>query len=194
MVDGSEVTLNTNSEIRVAVTERERRVELQQGEAFFKVAKDSQRPFVVVVGDQRVVAVGTRFSVRRNEEDIQVVVTEGKVRLESTGSLQPVAAGTIARASNAGVLLQKTDLAAAEEFLSWREGILVFRETTLADAVNEFNRYNIHKIVIADPGVAALRVAGNFRANNVAAFVRLLERGYPLRVERQGEEFVLQAR
>jgi transmembrane sensor len=194
MADGSEVTLNTNSEIRVAVSERERRVELQQGEAFFEVAKDSRRPFVVVVGNKRVIAVGTRFSVRRDDEDIEVVVTEGKIRLESAGSPQPVAAGTIAHASDAGVLLQKTGLAAAEEALSWRKGILVFHETTLADAIAEFNRYNIHKIVIADPGVASLRVAGNFRANNVDAFVRLLERGYPLRVEQEGEEFVLQAR
>jgi transmembrane sensor len=199
MSDGSKVTLNTDSQIRVAVTEKGRRVELEQGEAFFEVAKDSTRPFIVRAGNKRIIAVGTKFSVRRDGSDIQVVVTEGKVRVEredhkSTGSAEPLAAGTIAQASDAGVLLQTKQLVEAEESLSWRHGVLVFRQMTLADASAEFNRYNARKIVIEDPGVAALRVAGSFRANNVEAFVRLLERGYPVRAETRGDQLVLTAR
>ncbi len=199
MSDGSKVTLNTDSQIRVAVTEKERRVELEQGEAFFEVAKDSTRPFIVGAGNKRVIAVGTKFSVRRDASDIQVVVTEGKVRVEtedhkSSAFAEPLAAGTIARASDAGVLLQTKQLGEAEEHLSWRQGVLVFRQMTLADASAEFNRYNTRKIVIEDPGVAALRVAGSFRANNVEAFVRLLERGYPVRTQERGDQLVLTAR
>ena len=199
MSDGSKVTLNTDSEIRVAVTQKERRVELEQGEAFFEVAKDSTRPFIVRAGNKRVIAVGTKFSVRRDASDIQVVVTDGKVRVEtedrkSSGSAESLAAGTIAQASDAGVLLQTKRFAEVEEALSWRQGILVFRQMTLADASAEFNRYNTRKIVIEDPAVAALRVAGSFRANNVEAFVRLLERGYPVRAEARGDQLVLTAR
>lgn len=199
MSDGSKVTLNTDSAIRVAVTEKERRVELQQGEAFFEVAKDPKRLFVVRAGNKRVIAVGTKFSVRREAEDIQVIVTEGRVRVETegkrqSGSAESLVAGTVAHASDAGVLLQKKQLTEAEESLSWREGVLIFHELTLADAVAEFNRYNARKIVIEDPRVAALRVAGNFRANNVDAFVRLLERGYPLRVEARDDQILLKAR
>jgi transmembrane sensor len=199
MPDGSKVTLNTDSEIRVAVTAKERRIELEQGEAFFEVAKDPTRPFVVHAGKQRVIAVGTKFSVRREQDDIRVVVTEGKVRVEfaggnPAGSAEPLVAGTIAQASDAGVLLQTRPLAEAEESLSWRQGVLVFRHMTLADASAEFNRYNTRRIVIADPDVAAMHVAGSFHANNVEAFVRLLERGYPLRAEERGEEFILTAR
>lgn len=199
MPDGSKVTLNTDSEIRIAVTEKERRVELEQGEAFFEVAKDPLRPFVVRAGNQRVIAVGTKFSVRREEGDIRVVVTEGKVRVETeggnpSGSAEPLVAGTIAQASEAGVLLQRKPLAEAEESLSWRQGVLVFRQMTLADASAEFNRYNTRKIVIDDPQVAALHVAGSFHANNVEAFVRLIERGYPLRAEERDGQFVLMAR
>lgn len=199
MPDGSKVTLNTDSEIRVAVTDKERRVELEQGEAFFEVAHDKSRPFVVHAGNKRVIAVGTKFSVKREARDIQVVVTEGKVRVategdRTSGSAEPLAAGTIAQASDAGVLLQTKQLAEAEEALSWRQGILVFRQMTLAEASAEFNRYNARKIVIEDPAVADLRVAGSFRANNVDGFVRLLERGYPLRVEERGDQFVLSGR
>jgi transmembrane sensor len=198
MSDGSKVTLNTDSEIRIAVTKKERKVELEHGEAFFEVAHDPNRPFIVHAGDKRVIAVGTKFSVRRDADDVEVIVTEGKVRVEtegkSTGSVEALVAGTIAHATDNGVLLQTTRLADAEESLSWRNGILVFHELTLADAVAEFNRYNTRKIIIDDPGVAALRVAGNFRANNVDAFVRLLERGYPLRVEEHDDQLILKAR
>ena len=199
MSDGSTVTLNTDSEIRVSLTDTERRVELEQGEAFFEVAKDASRPFVVRAANKRVVAVGTKFSVRRDGRDIKVVVTEGKVRVETTdndrtGMVEQLVAGTIARAGDAGVLLQSSALAQAEESLSWRQGVLVFHELTLAEASAEFNRYNTRKIVIEDPAVADLHVAGSFRANNVEAFVRLLERGYPLTAQEQDDRFVLRAR
>jgi transmembrane sensor len=82
----------------------------------------------------------------------------------------------------------------AEESLSWRTGTLVFHDVTLADAVAEFNRYNTHKIVIEDDAVGAYAVAGSFRADNVEAFVRLLARGYPLRVERRDQELVIKGR
>ena len=216
MPDGSKITLNTASEIRVAVNENERRIDLRQGEAFFEVAKDPNRPFVVEAGKKRVVAVGTKFSVRRDGESVEVVVTEGKVRVEdasrplrsnsaveASGSpaLPPTAdnpvfltPGAIAHADEAGVLVHRKSLVEAETHLSWRTGVLMFREQNLADAVAEFNRYNVRKIVIADPAVAALKVEGNFRATNVDAFVRLLESGFPVRATAEEDQIVLSSR
>ena len=196
MPDGSKVTLNTNSEIRVAVTETERRVTLDKGEAFFEVAKDPRRPFVVHAGDKQIVAVGTKFSVRRDADAVRVVVTEGRVRLERSSAsgaapLAQLSAGTIARAAGAGTLVQEKPLDEAEEFLSWRTGFLVFRDTTLGDAVAEFNRYNMHKIVIEDPAVAAMHVGGSFRSTNVDAFVRLLQEGFQIHVDQRDEQIVL---
>src|SRR5262249_47175706 len=81
LADGSRMTLNTDTRIRVALTETERRIELDKGEGFFEVAKDPSRPFVVYAGNKRVVAVGTKFSVRRENDDVEVIVTEGRVRL-----------------------------------------------------------------------------------------------------------------
>jgi transmembrane sensor len=89
-------------------------------------------------------------------------------------------AGTIAHASDGDVLVQKTSLPQAEEILSWRLGYLTFRETSLAEAVEEFNRYNTHKIAIADPQVASIRISGTFRPTNYEAFVRLLEEGFSI--------------
>jgi transmembrane sensor len=192
VADGSRVTLNTNSEIRVQLTPTERRVDLDKGEAFFAVAKDPKRPFVVAAGDKRVIAVGTQFSVRREGTDVQVVVTEGQVRMVDGGEtlLTP---GTIARAGESGVLVQRKSLTEAEEQLSWRSGVLRFRDQTLGEAVAEFNRYNERKIIIADSKVAALKIEGNFRATNVDAFVRLLESGFPVRATTDNGEIVLTA-
>jgi transmembrane sensor len=204
MPDGSKVTLNTDSQIRIALTDTERRVELGHGEAFFEVSKDPKRPFVVRAGDKRVIAVGTKFSVRREGDDIEIVVTEGKVRVEDGAAGQDsrvggsadvfLTPGSIARADDAGVLVQRRTLPEAEEHLSWRTGWLMFRDLGLADAIAEFNRYSARKIVIQDPAIASLKIEGNFRATNVEAFVRLLESGFPVRAEVRADQILLTAK
>jgi transmembrane sensor len=199
MADGSQVTLNTDSVVRVAVNTKERRVELQRGEAFFQVAKDPSRPFIVTVGERRVIAVGTQFSVRREGTDAQIVVTEGTVRIE-TGeptALSPAAsvpAGSVAHASQAGTSIRSRPLAQAEELISWRTGILVLHDMTLVEAAAEFNRYNARKIVIRDPLVGAMHISGSFRATNAEAFARLLERGYPLQADTRDADIILTQR
>jgi len=75
--------------------------------------------------------------------------------------------------------------------VSWRSGFLIFRDTTLGEAVAEFNRYNMHKIVIEDPTVAAMHVGGSFRSTNVDAFVRLLQEGFQIHVDQRDEQIVL---
>ena len=204
LADGSQVILNTDSQIRIALTDTERRVELGHGEAFFEVSKDAARPFVVRAGNKRVIAVGTKFSVRREGDDIEIVVTEGNVRVEDRaaghGSRADGSAdvfllpGSIARADEAGVLVQRKTLPEAEEQLSWRTGVLMFRDQSLGEVAAEFNRYNVRKIVIQDPTVAALKIEGNFRATNVEAFVRLLESGFPVHAETQADQIVLTAK
>lgn len=196
MKDGSTVTLNTNSDIRVALSETERRVDLERGEAFFEVAKDPNRPFIVRVGDQRVIAVGTKFSVRREPNDVRVIVTEGRVRVEHSEPHHPaevalISTGGVAVAGVAGVLVQDKSVSDAEERLSWRQGIVVFRETLLSDAVAEFNRYNTRQIYIEDPALEAIRIGGHFRTHNAEGFVRLLAAAFPIRVEDNESRIVL---
>jgi transmembrane sensor len=204
LADGSRITLNTDSLIRVALTDAERHVELGQGEAFFEISKDAARPFVVRAGSKRVVAVGTKFSVRREGNEVQVVVTEGKVRVENhklSHGYRPdgsddvfLTPGSIARADDSGVLVQRKTLSEAEQRLTWRTGLLMFRDQTLGDAAAEFNRYNLRKIVVREPSIAALKIEGNFRATNVEAFVRLLESAFPVRAERQADQIVVAAK
>jgi transmembrane sensor len=211
--DGSRVTLNTNTALRVNVTPSERRVNLDRGEAYFEVAKDPNRPFVVQAGDKRVVAVGTQFSVRRENNELRIFVAEGTVRLESaeasrtgqTGAAtaaggnasveHPILlpAGSIARAEADNVLVREKPVIEVEQLLSWRTGHLVFDKTPLADAAAEFNRYNTRKIVIQDPRVAAIPVGGSFRATNVDGFVRLISSDLSINATQQGDTIVLSA-
>jgi transmembrane sensor len=186
--DGSTITLNTDSGIRIALSDTERRVDLDKGEAFFEVAKDPKRPFVVRVGDQRVIAVGTKFSVRREQNGIRVIVTEGRVRVEHSAAHRPpetamISRGGVAVAGIAGVLVQENPLSDVEERLSWRQGTLVFHDTSLTEAVAEFNRYNTRQIAIEDPDIGALRIGGQFRTNNAQGFVRLLADAFPIQIE-----------
>jgi transmembrane sensor len=192
MEDGSKITLSSNSQVRIAMTSEQRRVELQTGEAFFEVAKDRTRPFVVDAGDRRIVAVGTKFSVRKDRDDVRVIVTEGTVRIEREATRDILmAAGTVARARTEAIIVQKKPTHELEEALSWRFGYVVFHETPLAEAVAEFNRYNSRRIVIDDPALASIPVSGNFRATNVDAFVRLLRDGFSVRAQDHGGEIVL---
>ncbi|MBL8266325.1 MAG: FecR domain-containing protein [Steroidobacter sp.] len=195
--DGSEITLNTNSEVRVHVSDAERRIDLKQGEAFFNVAKDPTRPFVVQAGNTRVIALGTRFSVWRNGKDVRVVVSEGRVRLENRDNRDAdtassaLTAGTVARTRDAKVAVQKRSVAEVEELLSWRSGLVVFKETPLAQAAMELNRYNTRKLIVEDEAIAGFRIGGTFRATNLDAFVRLLKQGFAIDAEEQEGRIVL---
>jgi transmembrane sensor len=205
MSDGSRVTLNTDSALRVALDAHERLIELDHGEAFFEVAHDAARPFIVKAGNKRIVAVGTQFAVRYEGENVRVSVFEGTVRFETDRPARGtapreqseppllLAAGTIARAEHDAVLVQKTGAAEIEQSLTWRTGILTFRDTPLADAVAEFNRYNTRKIVIEDPAIAAVEVGGIFRATNLDPFVHLLEEAFPIRATEEDERIVLRS-
>jgi transmembrane sensor len=229
LADGSQVTLNTDTSLRVTLTPKERRIQLERGEAFFQVAKDKKRPFIVSVADKRVIAVGTQFAVRRDDEEIRVIVTEGRVNLSQAGQFpspidmgapstarvhdgQPgslptdtltdavatpptyLSAGEIARTSKMEVLVSTAAASDAEKLLSWRSGYLRFDNTTLAEAVAEFNRYNTRKIAIDDPAIAAIRVGGNFRSTNTDGFLWLLQSGFPIVVDRSDDKIVLKAR
>jgi transmembrane sensor len=196
--DGSRITLSSDSRVQVSYASDGRDIELERGEAFFEVAKDPTRPFTVAAGGRRAIAVGTRFGVRRDAADLRVVVTEGVVRLEAgtlvDGRRQPVTllpAGSIALASSDGVTVQAGSVAQAEDQLSWRSGFLVFHETPLAAAAAEFNRYSARRIIVADAAAGALRIGGNFRWSNAEAFVRLLQQGFPVRVEERGDAIVV---
>lgn len=193
LADGSHLLLNTDTRLRTAVGETERTVWLERGEAFFEVAHDSSRPFVVLAGDRRITVLGTRFSVRRRGNEVDVVVEEGRVQVAPKLAQAKVTPTVVTRnqkivSEGGNVLVVSKAAAQIDNELSWRQGKLVFDQMTLAEAAAEFNRYNVKKVVIADPSVATMRIGGSFDTGNVVGFVKLLQQGFALVVNDNGKE------
>jgi transmembrane sensor len=200
--DGSSVQLNTESAIVVRLDSTERRVQLVRGEAHFQVAKNPVRPFIVSAGAVAVRAVGTAFDVRLQPEAVEVLVTEGRVRVNhaangaslltapATISDEPLlVAGQRAVVSTSATSAASATVAALgpaeiEQATSWQSGRLEFVATPLASIVDEFNRYNRHKLVIVDPHLAARRFGGTFLAGDHEELVRVLEANFGVVAER----------
>jgi transmembrane sensor len=195
MADGSVAAINTSSELEVSMQPRLRAVKLERGEAWFAVAKDPSRPFVVESGPVRVRAVGTAFSVRKREGGSDVLVTEGVVEVWTQDGRTPprrVAAGERVFADNdAGVLTPPQADADLTRQLAWRDGQIVLDGQTLAEAAAEFNRYNDRKIQVADPRLADERFVGWFRTNDPEGFAEAAAMTFNGEVSQSGDAIVL---
>jgi transmembrane sensor len=207
--DGSVVELKAGARVEVQFTPAERRVRLVSGEAHFIVAKNPRRPFIVGANNISVRAVGTAFSVQLGRAAVSVLVTEGKVSLDQAigggdesppRELSPLVAGQQAVVSTddtaGGPALQIRELTPAEieRALAWQGPRLEFVDMRLSDVVAEFNRYNARKLVVGDRATADILVGGNFRADNVDSFVRLLDVGFGVAAAPHGDEIVLRRR
>ena len=196
LTDGSRIELNTDSLVTITATAKARTVHLERGEAFFQVKHDSNRPFVVMAGDHRIIDVGTQFLVRREKGNLEVALVEGRARFDMLAArTQPhsvsLSAGDVVVANASHTELRKEPISALTDELSWRRGVLVFRHTTLAEAAAEFNRYNPEKIVVADAGAARLTLNGTFKINDVAAFTDAAHAVFGLKVDIRGGEIVI---
>jgi transmembrane sensor len=191
--DGTRVELNTDTRLRSEITAEQRTVWLDRGEAYFDVAHDAAHPFTIYAGKRKVTVLGTKFSVRRTGEQVQVTVVDGKVRVDLLQPPKPtppvvLTPGQIAIAKDAATLVTPKSVEAAAAELSWRNGMLVFDHYTVARAAEEFNRYNRRKIVVTDTEAGAIPIGGTFEVENIDGFVELLEQGYGLKIEKSGDE------
>lgn len=206
--DGSRTELNAASTLRVAYSPARRRVLLERGEGLFDVAKDKTRPFEVVAGDTLVRAVGTRFLVQRHGDGrVEVTVYEGVVEVtkpvaasaetaearNAQASPQPLRLGVGQTAVSAA---QHTLVALAEpqamgRKLAWQQGRIEFDRTPLLDALEEVNRYSSLPIRMNDASLQTMLVSGSFSTRDTAVFLRSLEQGFGLRVQRAGDAWVL---
>ncbi len=200
--DGSRITLNTNSRAVVSFTERQRIVELERGEMHIDVAHDRTRPLSVVAGGRIVQAVGTAFSVKIDgSRRVEVLVADGRVRV---GVHEPGTADlghsesrsifdgqSLLVAQGERVVLntdsERVEALEPEEIavrLSWRNGNLIFRGESLAAAVEEVSRYTTVDFAIPDRDLQTIRVAGLFKAGDVAGFLSTLQANFDVVSER----------
>lgn len=204
--DGTIISLNTASAIDVAFSKDEREVRLVSGEAFFEVAKDASRPFIVEAGGRRITALGTAFNVRLDGE-FEVTLVEGKVAVDDNAkalmSVSPAGSEALAPAPDRTILTPGQKLVAApdgvrlvegEEIareLRWRDGFVEFEGETLEAAVAEFNRYALQPIVIKDARVAKLKISGVFRTARPDGFIEVADEILPITADRHGGKVTL---
>jgi transmembrane sensor len=201
--DGSTLTLNTDTEVRVHFSKARRQVQLLKGEAQFLVAHDTTRPFEVLAGGHLVRAVGTAFDVKLDHgQSMEVLVTEGRVTfLEAAGAAEPasatavqpetVSAGESAIATREKVTVRRVTATEVSRHLAWQLGELSFQGETLSEAVAEFNRYNRKKLRVDDPGISGLQIGGSFQALDVDSFVAALNHSFGITAAIAGDGTVV---
>ncbi len=206
--DGSVLTLNTNSLIRTDFSTSDRALYLERGEVHVQVAHDADRPFNVFIKDKVVQAVGTEFNLEiTSDQRIELIVTEGKVLVgvfdldlevpAADWALDP-AVPALALQAGDRVLLgsneEEVESIEAEEIevkLSWLEGDLIFRGESLAEAIDEIERYTTVEFVIMGEDLKKIRVAGLFKAGDVKGLLTTLKENFNIAYQQVGEEQII---
>ncbi len=204
--DGSSVELGAASVIKVHYSPSERRIDLEDGIAYFAVAHDESRPFVVTADGGTVQAIGTEFSVHRTAEAVTVIVTDGLVEVRKPSvqgavilddrrkpiTVQLPAGQQVSYSAGAG--LQLPSEADVEAATAWRDGRLVLQGRTLDDAINDINRYSRLPIELANTEIGTLEVSGYVRTDDIDAWLSGLEAVFPVRVDVQPDRIVIDDR
>ena len=195
LADGSQVELNTDTIVRTELNARQRTVEVEKGEAYFQIVHDSARPFIVVAANHRIVDLGTKFLVRDTQNRLEVVLVEGRARLETANRWDQkhtavLTGGDVAFATADSMSVTKKSPEAVTNTLAWRQGILVFRHVTLGEAAAEFNRYNSTQLIVT-PDIAPLKIDGTFATGSVGPFARMAEFALRLHVQDENGQIVI---
>ncbi|NOW48650.1 transmembrane sensor [Novosphingobium sp. SG751A] len=182
LADGSLIHLNTATSVEVALREDGRHLHLLRGEARFDVAHDARRPFLVTIGSATVRAVGTAFNLRLRSDKTELTVIEGTVAVRDNGSLpRRVAAGNGAAIRGGTVAVTALRPASIQQRMAWERGRIELEGETLAQAVEDMNRYRAHPLILGDTKLAALRVGGSFHIRQSDDFVRALSASFGIR-------------
>lgn len=200
--DGTQVTLNTNSLVRVEYSDTERLIHLERGEIHVHVSRDRNRPLSVVAGDNVVQAIGTAFNIQMDgARGIELVVTEGvvKVSKQPAGIQQPPTQSPEVHVSAGHTLLlgmpsSSVSPIGSEEIeakLAWRDGTLIFRGEPLGEAVREVSRYTDLDFVFADEASQQARVAGRFKVGDVDGLLAALHENFNILHTRADNTIVL---
>jgi len=203
--DGTQVQLGGHTRLSVIMRSRLRQVDLLSGEAYFEVAKDRTRPFLVRAGTATVTVVGTEFNVRRSDDQVVVSVLEGRVLVQpmtpvvpiswipasrAIGSPAPISAGERTTVNRRGLESTQT-VGDASSAVAWQHGRLAFEAEPLRYVVQDVNRYAKKPIVLADSRTGDIRVTGTVTEGNIIGWVNSLQTAFGIRAEIQPDQIVL---
>jgi len=175
--DGSTMTLDGDSAAALDDGGKTRGVDLLAGRAYFEVAKNAQRAFVVSAGEVEVTVHGTAFDVLLSEKTVSVAVAEGSVSVEAVGQGANLHPGERALVDLVTGRIT-TDRVAPGSIAAWREGQLIVNGATIGEIIGELRRYHRGMIILPESSFAARRVAGIFDLRDPSAALQGLARAY----------------
>lgn len=189
--DGSKLSLGGLSTVSTRFSDDERLVVIESGEAFFDVAPDVKRPFVVQVGPVAITAIGTAFNVRRGPDHIVVAVTEGRVGI-GTGAGEPVIVDANQKISYS-MFERRFSIAPVnpDAATSWQKGVFKYVGEPLSEVVADLNRYASHRIVIADETLASERYTGTIFGSRIDEWLEALQTAFPVELHENGATLTL---
>ena len=176
LADGSMLYMNTQTAIAIDFSQAERKIRLLEGEAEFVVTKDTNRPFIVSVGDETIKALGTDFIVRCDHNKLTVTQLESRVEIRHPAHDQALVLNPGEQFLHEhGHAFENKNLVDVQKVSAWRRGKLVFESTPLATVVEEINRYRSGKIVLIGAKQAQLPVSGVFDVHHLHKFPDVLK-------------------
>jgi transmembrane sensor len=195
LADGSHIDLDRNTSLMAVFYPHQRRLTLEKGQAYFDIAHDRTKPFVIVSGQHTVTALGTRFLVRSGGGKTEVIVAQGKVRIDPGGPEKLPATfatrGDFVVANGDLVVVSQRSAEQIAQALRWRVHRIVFRDAKLGEVARELNEYNVQQLIIASPAVADMRLGGALNSDDLDALTSLLRENFGLTVHHTEESITI---
>jgi len=195
LADGSQVELDSRSEVAVQYSAHARELTLTKGQARFDVTHDVERPFSVSADGHKVIATGTSFNVDLFGPSLLVTLIEGRVIVASTPSLRPLTkvdipdtritldvGEQVVFSPKAPPSVAKVNLGQAT---AWENGEVVSENDSLTTVVARINRYAQHAIIVGDSATGELRISGVFHTGDIDGFVSTIVAYLPVRAEKE---------
>lgn len=190
LADGSQIELGPDSALDVSFTPGRRGIRLIAGEAFFTVARDQARPFIVEAGRGRVEVLGTAFDVKIAEDTVSVAVTKNAVAVSAAGGA-PVRLNAGQEVSYDGRGVSPVRDADLDAIQAWRQDQLVFHDVPLDTVLAELRRYRHGRVQLLGGDLGSRRVTAVFNAREPDAAIDTIARSLDLRVLRATSLFIV---
>jgi transmembrane sensor len=201
--DKTKIKLNTNSFVKVTYTDKQRVFELLRGEMHVDVAHNKQKPLSVYAGSNIIQAVGTSFNVELSSENVELIVTAGKVLVSDINTLNvaplklknvhlspksfAVSKGQKAKLRSTNTTIIGSDERKLASDLAWQQGNLIFRGESLLEAMQEVSRYTNYQFDFGDEDTKALQIAGLFKTSDISGLLAALESNFNVVFEKMSK-------
>jgi len=197
--DGSHIFLSARTQFETSFSDGVRHASLTSGEAFFDIAKDSDRPFIITVGTTEVFVTGTQFDIHRADDTIRVAVAEGTVEVTQNNETSETNEKRFLRANQHIVATESGKISDVLTITgnkpgAWRSGRLSYMQHPLYSLVSDLNRYYMPGVTVMDESLNSIEITTSFKIEQIEQMMTALAASNPVKVEKTPEgRFIIKA-